>query len=169
MLVTLVIPPGVSYTLDRLGQSEVVIEVPGEPRGWGRTGVRLATTKGGRVFPVHYTDKKTRIEQSVLRIAAQQAMAGRPPLDGPLVCRVTAVYLPPASWSKKKKAQAIGGLIRQSVAPDADNILKLLNDSFNKLVWVDDARVCEQTITKWYGPSPFLRAEIWKWSSATLI
>ena len=150
------------------GTPEVVIELPGEPRGWGRTGVQVIRTAGGTTFAKHYTDPKTRTEQGALRWAARAAMRSCSPLDGPLVVRITACFTPPSSWSERKKGHAFAGLIRPSVKPDFDNIAKLVCDACNKLVWTDDARICEATTAKWYGRSPFLKIEVWRWTPGFL-
>jgi len=34
------------------------------------------------------------------------------------------------------------------VKPDADNILKCLMDALNKVLWVDDSRVCDEHVVK---------------------
>jgi Holliday junction resolvase RusA-like endonuclease len=36
------------------------------------------------------------------------------------------------------------------VKPDLDNLVKLLKDAGNKLVWMDDAIICQLTARKFY-------------------
>lgn len=116
------------------------------------------------MFPSHYTDAKTRNEQAMLRYAAEKAMNGRAPFDCALVVRITGVFIPPSSWSEKKKSEAIGGLIRHTIKPDKDNLEKLANDALNKIVWIDDSRIVDGITSKWYGAKPFYRIEVWRWS-----
>ena len=39
--------------------------------------------------------------------------------------------------------------IRHTKKPDADNLAKAVLDSLNGLIWVDDAQVCELSVSKW--------------------
>jgi Holliday junction resolvase RusA-like endonuclease len=124
----------------------VQIELAGEPRGKGRP--RFSRKSG-----VAYTPAETRNYEAALRIAAQDAMAGRAPLEGPLSVTV-AVYVPiPASWSKKRRAQAAAGQIRPTTRPDYDNYLKML-DALNTVVWHDDSQVVSQGFAKVYSDRP---------------
>lgn len=151
-----------------MAEPEVRVDLPGQPRGWGRTMARVVKPKDKPAFVHHYQDAETRNEQAMLRYAAERALGGRPPLDGPLIIRIIGVFTPPASWSAKKRAEAIGGLIRPETKPDFDNLVKLACDAFNKVLWVDDARIVEARIAKWYGDKPFYRIEVWRWR-ATLV
>ena len=99
-----------------------------------------------------YTPKKTKVyEESVLL----QALPHKPskPLDEPL--RFTATFhMPiPTSMSKKKRALAIQKLILPEKKPDLDNLTKT-KDALNKIMWVDDARICEEHLYKIYSETP---------------
>lgn len=100
-----------------------------------------------------YTPERTVRFESRLALAAQNVMAGRPLLDGPLAIEMTA-YMPiPASWSEKKKREARAGGLRPIGKPDADNILKCV-DGCNLVVWRDDAQIVSARIEKWYSDRP---------------
>ena len=84
---------------------------------------------------------------AIVRLFAQQAMAGRAPLNGPVKLTVEAIYLQPTSWSETKAAATYW----KTSTPDLSNILKLLEDSLNAIVWRDDAQVARVSIEKRYG------------------
>lgn len=130
----------------------IVIELAGEPEGVGRP--RFVRRTG-----VAFTPADTRKYQAALRLAAQQAMRGGAPLDGPVSVMVAAYFPIPASWSKRKREQALSGLIGATVKPDCDNILKQL-DALNQVVFVDDKQVVQATVHKRYSERPALRIEV---------
>ena len=136
------------------------IEVPGEPKGWQRAGKRVVRNKAGRHVAVSYTPNQTRAEQGAIKWFANVAMQGCAPLEGPLDLRVYA-YMPiPASWSAKKQAAALSGLIFPTGKPDWDNIAKLVADAVNNLIWRDDAQVVEAIVSKRYDARPRLVIEV---------
>lgn len=132
----------------------ILVELPGAPQGKGRP--RFA--RRGK-FISTYTPEKTRTYESMLQGAAIVAMKGQPPLEGPLRCEVEAVFPVPQSWSKKKKSDALIGLVRPTGKPDWDNLAKVL-DAFNAVVWRDDTQVVRGLIEKLYGEVPKLRVMV---------
>lgn len=118
----------------------IQFEIPGEPVGKGRPRFVRST---GRAF----TPERTRTYEAVVKDFAAQAMAGRQPFSGPLRLIIEAEYLPPASWSNKKKALASWKITK----PDADNLAKCVCDSMNKVVFLDDAQVADVRISKTYA------------------
>jgi Holliday junction resolvase RusA-like endonuclease len=133
--------------------SAVVIVLAGDPQGKGRARHRNVKTKDGREFTTTYTPAKTRRYEAALQAAAVKAMRGREKLDGALRLLMIAVIAVPESWSKRKRDLALAGRIRPVSKPDWDNLAKTC-DALNKIVWVDDARVVDGRIVKWYGPEP---------------
>ena len=128
----------------------IEITLPGLPRGKGRP--RFA--KRGKFVKV-YTDEQTQSYEGALRLAGSIAMAGREPLVCALSLEMVAVFPIPASWSKRKQADAVAGAIRPTGRPDCDNIMKVC-DGLNAIVWKDDAQIVRATITKRYGTTPEL-------------
>ncbi len=122
----------------------LTIHVPGDIRGKGRP-----KFGGGRV----YTDAKTLNAEAWVRHCAVQAV-GQPCLEGPLSLVVNIAVGVPASWSKRKQADALAGLLRPTGRPDLDNTCKLIADSFNRVVWVDDSQLVSISISKHYGKNP---------------
>lgn len=110
---------------------------------------RVRMTRQGHA----YTPERTVNYESRLASRAQDVMAGRPLLEGPLEVEVTA-YMPIAdSKPKKWKAAALAGTIRPVKKPDLDNVAKLL-DALNLVVWVDDSQIVRLTVEKHYGAAP---------------
>ena len=123
--------------------------IPGEPQGKGRA--RVGTIGGhARMF----TPAKTVAYEGLIAHAAALAMAGRPPLSEPVRLDVDIVCTVPASWSAKKRTQALAGAIRPAKKPDADNVVKAVCDGMNGVVWVDDVQAVEGGWRKVYGPTP---------------
>jgi Holliday junction resolvase RusA-like endonuclease len=130
----------------------IVIELSGAPVGKGRP--RFVRSTG-----MAFTPAKTRTYESHLRLAAQDAMGARPPIEGPVRVTMIARLPIPKSWSKRKISEARLGLHRPITKPDVDNYLKLL-DAFNQLVFRDDSQIVEATVRKTYSEKPALRIEI---------
>lgn len=136
------------------------IVVPGPPKALERNRHRIVNKKTGEQFVTNYLPTKSRAESSAIRRFAFFAMGKRPPFTGPIDLRFAA-YLPiAASWSKKKRAQALADEIRPTGSPDFDNILKLLSDSFKELVWRDDKQVTDCKGGKRYSDRPRLVIEV---------
>lgn len=103
---------------------------------------------------VAYTPAKTAAYESLVQRAAEAAMMGREPSAGPIKLVVNLALEVPASWSKRRRAQALAGEIRATKKPDADNVLKGLKDGCNGIVWKDDAQVVCIELWKAYGAVP---------------
>lgn len=127
----------------------IFIELCGVPQGKGRP--RFA-----RSGSFAYTPSNTRKFEADLKYQAQEAMAGRPPVEGPLDCLVVALFPIPKRFSKKMKAAALAGQIRPTGRPDWDNIAKML-DAFKEVVWRDDTQVVDGRIRKLYSDRPALQ------------
>jgi Holliday junction resolvase RusA-like endonuclease len=120
---------------------DVRFVIPGPPRGWQRTGQRIAKSKAtGVPFIMNYTTNETEADEWLLKRAATEAMGGRKPLDGPIDLQITAWVPVPRSWSKKKQADALDNLLLPVSKPDFDNTAKLV-DGIKGVVWRDDCLV----------------------------
>lgn len=125
------------------------IELRGEP-------VAKQRPRFSRKSGVAYTPSKTRTAESVLRLAAHKAMGSRKPIDGPVRLDVMVRLAVPRSWSKRKQAEALLGLILPTNKSDWDNYGKLASDSLNQICYRDDAQVVEATVCKRYSARPSL-------------
>jgi Holliday junction resolvase RusA-like endonuclease len=131
----------------------IVIEVCGEPKAKGRP--RFSRKTG-----VAYTPAGTRSYENLLRAAGQDAMKGEPPLICAVTLRMAAIMSVPTSWSQKKQKLALGGAIRPTTRPDADNLLKTVSDALNGVVLRDDKQIVDVHVSKHYGTRPLVRVEI---------
>ena len=130
--------------------------VPGAPVGKGRP---RATAIGGRARL--YTPAKTAAYEGLVALAAREAMAGRPLFGGPLRMRLEIACAVPASWSGRKRAQALEGLIRPTTKPDASNVLKACEDGCNGVVYRDDVQIVEGSFSKYYAETPAVYVAVW--------
>lgn len=137
----------------------ITILLPGQPQGKGRPRFRQITTKAGASFVSAYTPTNTRSYESLLRDAAQQAMGDKPLCDGPLKVKVAAFFSVPQSWSRKKREQALRGILRPTGRPDWDNLVKML-DALNGIVWRDDSQIVQGFVSKSYADKPGLLIEV---------
>ena len=124
--------------------TEITFFVPGTPKGKGRP---RFSRKSGRA----YTPAQTAAYESTVAYAGHTAMGGKSLLEGPVGVKMTAVFGIPASWSTKRKREAL----HHTSKPDADNIAKCC-DALNGIVWKDDAQVARISISKVYGEVPGL-------------
>lgn len=140
----------------------VVIELAGAPRGKGRPRARYVQPKGRPGFVHIYTPKETASYEDSLKWQATEAMAGRQPLDGPLAVRLFAMMPIPDSWPKKRRALALDGRLHPTVKPDNDNIQKIVYDSLNKVVYLDDKQIVRALMVREYAAHPGIIVEVYK-------
>lgn len=133
----------------------IEIRVPGQPQGKGRA--RFAKI-GGHMRA--YTPEKTVAYESLIALAAVDAMKGCEQIAGPVDLRIAAVFQMPKSWSQKKRLAALLAPEWHTGKPDGDNILKAVGDGLNGIVWRDDAQVARCSISKAYGENPGLTVTV---------
>ena len=129
--------------------TNVAFNVPGEPQGKGRAKI---VKIGG--FSRMATPQKTVAYEGMVAHAAAAAMANCPPFEGDCRLELDIVCTVPASWSAKKRAQALAGAIRPGKKPDSDNVIKAICDGMNGVVWRDDVQAVEGSWRKRYGLTP---------------
>ena len=121
----------------------------------GKERVRFVKATG-RAF----TPERTVNYEGRLALAAQQAMAGRPLLTGPVEMVMRAFVPIPESKPKKWKLGALSGEIRPTKKPDLDNMMKSACDALNMVVWADDTQVIRAALEKSYSDQPRLELEV---------
>ena len=121
------------------------IIIPGKPFGKQRS----RSTRAGH----HYTPGATIAYESLVRLAGQAAMseAHARPLEGPVRLRIVAQSTPAASWSRKKRQEALAGAIMPTGKPDLSNCVKAIEDGLNGVCYRDDSQVCVIVARKQYG------------------
>jgi Holliday junction resolvase RusA-like endonuclease len=120
----------------------LTFEVIGKPQGKARARV----TKWGA-----YTPDKTVLYENLIKMSFQQEYPKHNILEGYLKMRITAVFEPTKSTSKKNKEKMYKQEIRPAKKPDIDNIAKVVLDSLNSVAYKDDIQVVELICSKAYG------------------
>ena len=123
--------------------------VPGAPYGKGRPRIGKVGNHA-RMF----TPEKTVNYEGLVAHSAKVAMAGMALMDGPTSVHLDIVCQVPASWSQKKRSQALAGTVYPTTKPDIDNVEKAIFDGLNGVVWRDDVQVVEVHKRKRYGDTP---------------
>ena len=131
--------------------------VEGPPQGKARP--RFVRTRTGMRT---YTLDKTKSYEAQIGFVARGALAGAPMLAGALEVAVSAHYPIPASWSKRKRAQALRNEIRPTVKPDLDNVVKAVLDALNGVAYVDDCQVVDSHGRKSYSERPSLLVQVFE-------
>lgn len=116
--------------------------IPGAPVGKGRP----RFTRGGRA----YTPAATQSAETLIGHLARQAAEGVI-LDPPIALDVRAYVTPPTKWHKADRVAAIATANHAAGRPDLDNIVKLIADALNGVVWRDDADVARITAARVYA------------------
>lgn len=107
-----------------------------------------------------YTPAKTLAAETSLGYLAKIIMkkCAIQQMKGPvsLFCNVMVAY--PKTWSKKRRAESHPFYTGK---PDADNVLKLVGDSLNGIVWRDDSQVAKISFqrTWWESDHVYIRIE----------
>lgn len=115
------------------------IFIPGKPQGKGRP----RYWKGHAVTP----ESTMTYEQMIAMLWKCERYGVS---DKPISVEITAFYLVPKSWSKKKQAAVYAGEIKPTVKPDIDNIVKIVLDGLNGVAFTDDKQVIEIQAQKCY-------------------
>lgn len=126
----------------------ITITIPIEPKPQRRD--RIATIGG------HARSYKAP-EQSHYEAKVRAILAGNvpeTPFEGPLKVIIQAGIPIPASWSKKKKEEAMLGKTFPIGRPDVDNLAKQIFDIFTGIVWRDDRQVVGLAVYKAYSDNP---------------
>jgi Holliday junction resolvase RusA-like endonuclease len=81
-------------------------------------------------------------------------------LEEPLCLRVTVFCDVPKSKSKKFRALALADNYIPTTKPDLDNVVKLVGDAGNGIVWKDDSHIAEVHARRRYGDAPALHITV---------
>lgn len=106
-----------------------------------------------RVIRGHaYTPTKT--AQYEVRMAREWAAKYPEQAEGDLYVKMLFLMPIPTSWSRSKKELAERGMIRPSLRPDIDNLVKIVLDGLNGVAYLDDKQVVEIFASKAYSKEP---------------
>lgn len=122
----------------------IMITIPGKP--YAKKRHRSYRNENlGRTLSVNPSENRS-FEGTVRSLAVP---AFKLPIEGAVQLDAVFVFVPAASWSKKRRAAAIGQCHTQK--PDADNLLKAVKDGLNRIAWRDDQQVAIVTARKVWG------------------
>ncbi len=111
---------------------------------------RVRITKTGHA----YTPQRTVNYESLVALAAQEAMRGKDIVTGPVKLALVAAVPVAKSWPKKRREAALEGREMPTGKPDIDNMVKAIADGMNGVVWVDDAQIVTLAVQKVYSETP---------------
>jgi Holliday junction resolvase RusA-like endonuclease len=117
--------------------------IAGEMRGKQRPRM----TRGGHV----YTPTETRLAEAKVAKLAREAMGRRMPMSGAIALNIIVLTEPPKSAGKAEREQMLTGLKYPTKKPDLDNIVKLISDALNGIVYHDDRQIVSLWIIKEYA------------------
>lgn len=121
-------------------RDRVTLTIPGRPYAKKRP---RFSRKIGRAFDPR---ENAVAEASIGAIAVPHFPT---PLPGPVKVEIVATFAIPASWSKRKKAEALHRPHCQK--PDGDNLAKCCLDALNRIAWADDGQVYSIAVSKHWG------------------
>ena len=99
--------------------------IPGTPIPQARSRHRVVKLKSGATFVGQYDPAESRIWKATVAEFAARAMAGQRPIEGLVTVELVFMFLPAASWSKRKLAELrTAGEMARPVKPDLDNLIK---------------------------------------------
>lgn len=119
--------------------------IPGEPVAKGRPRM----TRAG----ITYTPEKTKGYENLVKMCYME-QGNKEKLEGELQVKIVACFKIPKSASKKNQTMMQLTEIRPTKKPDADNIMKIILDSLNKLAYDDDSQIVSASIDKIYDINP---------------
>ena len=120
--------------------TKITFTVPGKP--YAKKRPRFSRRSGHAYDPT----ENAIAEASIGHIAAALFKA---PIEGAVALEIICTFAPPASWSKRKKAEMLHRPHCQK--PDGDNIMKAVKDALNRIAWADDGQVYDAHIRKHWG------------------
>lgn len=137
--------------------------IPGPAVPQGRP--RL-TTRGGHAHaydPKRSRDYKLHVKQCITAQLADVSGEANPfPLAYPLKLTVMEFREPPKSWSRRRREAALAGRILPTTKPDMSNVLKIIEDALNGVLWLDDSQIVDVNAVKRYNSSAFVELTIHK-------
>jgi len=138
-------------------ETEICFVVPGEAKSQLRP--RAYIRKGPNPQIGVYDPKESREYKSFFKLCAAQ-VAPETLIEGPVEVEVIEYRSIPKSMPKYKRKMIEEGKLFPTKKPDVDNIIKIVFDSLNKLIWQDDSQVYKLTVTKLYSDQPRVEVKI---------
>ena len=124
--------------------------VTGEPQGKARPRFCFKT---GKAYTPKATKKYEQLIRSYVMMTRYKFCKGVP-----LEINIKAYYKIPKRVSKSLFVQMLEFLVLPTKKPDADNVIKVVLDALNGVLYEDDAQICDIFFKKRYSENP--RVEI---------
>lgn len=134
----------------------IQFSVPGQPVAKARPRV----TRNGTFTPLATKTWQGKCARQGY-LACLDARVGK--TIAPLSIRVMAFFSIPKSWSNKKRLQAIAGDIQHTTKPDLDNLLKIVCDALNGIIYDDDKQIVAASVSKHYSETPRVEIVVDRW------
>jgi len=131
---------------------KVKFTILGEPEGKGRPRFR----KTGKYVSTYTPDETVSYENLIKTEYRRQCRDFKFEDNDQLDVRITAYYGIPKSKSKKAQKMMEEHVLRPLKKPDADNVIKVVLDSLNKIAYHDDTQVVDLQIRRFYSRDPRL-------------
>jgi Holliday junction resolvase RusA-like endonuclease len=136
----------------------ISFDVPGEPQPQGSTRA-FRHHRTGRVM-VTSDNARLRPWRDAMTWHAQQALAGRAALTGPVAVRLDFRFVRPRGHFGKRGLRPTAPR-QHLVRPDLDKLVRGALDALGQAgVWLDDAQVVEVRARKAYDERPGARVEV---------
>ena len=131
---------------------KVKFTVLGEPTGKGRP----RFTRNGPYVKTYTPDATVSYENLIKMEYRRQCRDFKFEDNDQLDVRITAYYGIPKSKPKKTQKLMEEHILRPLKKPDADNVIKVVLDSLNKIAYHDDTQVVDLQIRRFYSRDPRL-------------
>lgn len=126
--------------------------VPGRPFAWRRA-QQFASVLAGKAVVRKFTDKDMAANQKKVATLACEAWGRSPPHFGPVKVLVMARFAIPSSWPLWLRMAAMEGEVFHDSKPDADNLLKNIQDALQFVAFVDDGQLADCRVIAKFGPN----------------
>jgi Holliday junction resolvase RusA-like endonuclease len=141
----------------------IVIVVPGLVASYAKK-VGTWHAKDGRSGTGAYNSAGYAKWKDYARMCAAHAVGERVPFQDAVTVDIDIYKDVPASFSKKKRAMALQGLLRPITTPDLDNSMKAIADSvLTGVVIRDDKFIVEARIRKLFSDKPRVEITVRAW------
>lgn len=127
---------------------KVQLKIPGNPHGKERP---QFSARNRRM----YTPTKTINYEELTKVLYKQAYGTQMfPKGVPLDLRIYSYHPIPESDSLTIRAKKLAGIIRPTIKPDFDNVVKIVADALNKIAYYDDSQIVDSITRKFYSDNP---------------
>ena len=123
----------------------ITFTIPGNPVAQPRVKARQA----GKFIQVYTPEKKIKPYKDAIKLVASQAMAGKPPIEGPIGVCIHFYFDRPKSHTKRQRECGY-----HSQKPDIDNLTKAVFDALNEICFQDDSQIWELRVYKRWTEGP---------------